>query len=198
MTQTKKEELDGFGSDVWGDADLAEHRDASLGLLQLSAALPLTTPSAALRERLLGDAVPEQRLARYAPAIAEMLDVSLAQAQQLIQRLDDPQAWFDVLPGVALMPAEGGPRAAGALRGFVRVRAGDEFPRHEHLGEEAVLIMQGYYADSLHGEVYGPGDVPRMQADSEHSFRVLADGPDLLGLVRADGGLRAMGQEFLP
>jgi anti-sigma factor ChrR (cupin superfamily) len=85
-----------------------------------------------------------------------------------------------------------------ALRGFVRVRAGVEFPQHDHLGDEAVMIMQGFYADSASGEVFGPGDTPRQTVDTRHSFRVFADGPDLLGLVVAQGGLRAQGREFLP
>jgi hypothetical protein len=142
--------------------------------------------------------VPEHRLARYAQPIAALLDIDVTAAEALIARIDDPSAWIDFLPGISLLPAPAGPHTVGALRGFVRVRAGVEFPEHEHLGDEAVMIMQGYYSDSITGAVFGPGDTPRMPVETRHSFRVFADGPDLLGLVVAQGGLRAQGQDFLP
>jgi hypothetical protein len=188
----KKDELDAFGRDVEDAAAV------DLGLSYVASELPTIPPPADFRARLLGAALPEQRLARYAEPIAALLDIDRTAAEALISRIDDASAWIDFLPGISLLPAPAGPLAWGALRGFVRVRAGFEFPEHEHLGDEAVMIMQGYYSDSITGEVFGPGDTPRMAADTRHSFRVLADGPDLLGLVVAHNGLRAQGQEFLP
>jgi hypothetical protein len=188
----KKDELDAFGRDVEDAAAV------DLGLSYVINELPAALPPIGFRDRLLGAALPEHRLARYAEPIAALLDIDVTAAEALIGRIDDPSAWFDFLPGISLLPVPAGPLAAGALRGFVRVRAGVEFPEHEHLGDEAVMIMQGYYSDSVTGEVFGPGDTPRMAVDTQHSFRVFADGPDLLGLVVAQGGLRAQGQEFLP
>ena len=188
----KTDELDAFLRDV------PDHRTADLGFAELSTELTPVAPAAGARERLLSAAKPEERLVRYAEPIAALLGIERAAACELIARIDDPNAWFELLPGISLLPAPGGPAVQGALRGFVRVRAGVEFPEHEHLGEEAVMIMQGYYADGVTGEVFGPGDVPRHVERSQHSFKVLADGPDLLGLVVAQGGLRARGQEFLP
>jgi hypothetical protein len=188
----KKDELDAFGRDVEDAAAV------DLGLSYVINELPPALPPADFRERLLGAALPEHRLTRYAEPIAALLDIDRAAAEALIARIDDPSAWIDFLPGISLLPAPAGPLTTGALRGFVRVRAGVEFPEHEHLGDEAVMIMQGYYSDSVTGEVFGPGDTPRMSVDTQHSFRVFADGPDLLGLVVAQGGLRAQGQAFLP
>ena len=192
MTRSKSNEPDAFWRDV------PDGTGADLGFACLSDTLTPVTPSDGLRERMLGAALPEDRLARYADRIAELLEIDVAAARALIARIDDPSAWFDFLPGIALLPAPGGPAVQNALRGFVRVRAGVEFPEHEHLGAEAVMIMQGYYADGVTGDVFGPGDVPQHAERSQHSFRVLADGPDLLGLVVAQGGLRAQGQTFLP
>jgi hypothetical protein len=192
MTRQKKDELDAFGRDIEDAATV------DLGLSYLTTDLPAITPPMGLRERLLAGAAPEHRLVRYAEPIAALLDIDVLAAKALIARIDDPSAWIDFLPGISLLPAPSGPRASGALRGFVRVRAGVEFPEHSHLGDEAVMIMQGYYADSVTGSVFGPGDTPRMAVDTQHSFRVLDDGPDLLGLVVAFGGLRAQDQDFLP
>jgi len=192
MTRSKSNEPDAFWRDV------PDGTAADLGFACLSETLTPVTPSSGLRELMLGAALPEDRLARYAGPIAKLLEIDVEAARALIARIDDPSAWFDLLPGIGLLPAPGGPAVHNALRGFVRVRAGVEFPEHEHLGDEAVMIMQGYYADGITGEVFGPGDVPQHAQSSQHSFRVLADGPDLLGLVVAQGGLRAQGQTFLP
>jgi hypothetical protein len=192
MTGQRKDELDGFGRDVEDAAAV------DLGLEYVATELPAVPPSADFRTRLLDAARTGERLARYAAPIAALLDIDSADAEALIARIDGPSAWFELLPGIWLLPAPAGPLAVGSLRGFVRVGAGVEFPEHSHLGDEAVMIMQGYYADGRTGEVFGPGDIPRHRVETQHSFRVFADGPDLLGLVVAHGGLRAQGQEFLP
>lgn len=195
MTRHSKDELDAFGRDV-EDAAPQDHVD--LGLTYVITDLAAATPSADLRERMLAAARPEDRLGRYVDPICALLGIERADALALLARIDDPSAWFDFLPGIQLLPAPAGTRAQGALRGFVRVRAGTEFPEHSHLGDEAVMIMQGYYTDTVTGEVFGPGDTPRHAVNTQHSFRVFEEGPDLLGLVVAHGGLRAQGQDFLP
>jgi hypothetical protein len=192
MTRQSKHEIDAFERDVEDAASV------DLGLSYVITDLPAVQPPAGLRERMLGAARPEERLARYAEPICALLGIERAEALALLARIDEPSAWLDLLPGISLLPAPAGSRAQGALRGFVRVRAGVEFPEHSHLGEEAVMIMQGYYTDNVTGQVFGPGDVPCHAVDTQHSFRVFADGPDLLGLVVAHGGLRAQGQDFLP
>ena len=192
MKRSHTDEPDSFLKDV------AEVPPDERPLVGLTDALPPAAPSASLRNRVLAAAIPAERLAHYLNQITAMLDIEPDDARALLARIDDPSAWFELLPGISLLPAGGGPRVHGALRGFVRVRAGVEFPQHEHLGDEAVMIMQGFYADGVTGEVFGPGDTPVHPIDSQHSFKVLSDGPDLLGLVVAQGGLRAQGQEFLP
>lgn len=192
MTRPKTDERDAFWREV------PDRSAADLGLAAVSDALPPIAAGAPARQRLLDAAIPEERLIRFAEPIAALLEIEPDAARALIARIDDPGAWFELLPGISLLPAPGGASVTNALRGFVRVRAGVEFPQHEHLGDESVMIMQGYYADGVTGEVFGPGDVPRHAEHTQHSFRVLEDGPDLLGLVVAQGGLRAQGQEFLP
>ena len=192
MTRFDSDGVDAFLEDI---LDVPE---AGIGLASVTGALPAAALSASLRDRILRSAQPEDRLARFAEPIAALLDTDLDSARAMLARIDDSSAWFELLPGISLLPVDGGPSVRHALRGFVRVRAGTEFPVHEHLGEESVMIMQGYYADAVSGAVFGPGDTPVHPRDSSHGFRVLADGPDLLGLVVAHGGLRADGREFRP
>jgi ChrR Cupin-like domain len=194
MTEEKTAEADAFMLELRAQQG---ERLSGAALSSLSDLLAQRTPSPLLRAKILEQLCPEERFARFAPAVAEILDLDRTRTLALLQRVDDPSAWFEALPGVAFLAADGGPRARGALRAFVRVRAGVEFPQHEHLGDEAVLIMQGHYRDNEDGAVYGPGDVPNMPVSTSHSFRVLEDGPDLLGLVVAYKGLRAQGQDFL-
>jgi hypothetical protein len=193
MTESKPAAADAFLGELSEQGDLL----VSFGLARLSEQLPEQAPSEPLRAQILDHARSEDRFARFAPAVAEFLDLELESARALLAQVDDQAAWFQALPGIDFLAADGGPRARGALRAFVRVRAGVEFPEHEHLGGEAVLIMQGHYRDSVDGTVYGPGDVPTHDTATHHSFRVFADGPDLLGLVVAHTGLRALGRDFL-
>jgi len=192
MTGSKTDALDAF---------LLEALDSSADDLEadsLVGQLPALAAPSGLRERILAAATPADRLARFAPSIARLLELELPAARALLLRIDEPSVWLNIYPGIDFLPAPGGPSVRAALRGFVRVRAGVEFPEHEHLGEETVMIMQGYYADGATGAVFGPGDSPKHAERSQHSFRVLADGPDLLGLVVAQGGVRTQQQEFLP
>lgn len=155
-------------------------------------------PSAPLRARLLSSARPETRLLRFAGAVAELLEISLERAGQLLARLDDRSAFSVELPGVSLFWVEGGPSLANAVRGFVRVEAGRDFPEHEHLGDETVLVLQGRYVDSATGQVFGPGELACMPAGSSHGFHVPAGGPDLLKLAVVHLGLRAGDKVYAP
>ena len=89
--------------------------------------------------------------------------------------------------GMELLHVQGGRRVAGAITGFVRIEAGLAFPEHEHLGEEAVLIVAGRCEDA--GRIHQPGDIVRMPASSRHSFRV-CPGPDLVYLAVVQRGMR--------
>jgi putative transcriptional regulator len=194
--------VDAFLSEVQAELDREAGVDAQLnaaaGLLHLSEALPAVVPSAGLRERILDGALTEGRLARFAGAVAELLDVGLDKAKALLERIDDPAAWSHELPGISFLWVDGGPRVAAAVRGFVRVSAGQEFPEHEHLGDEITLVLQGGFEDVERGRVFRPGEIDRMPPGTSHGFRALPGGPDLVKLAVVQTGLRALGQDFLP
>jgi quercetin dioxygenase-like cupin family protein len=192
-------ELDPFLSDL-EQHDLADEglSASELGLLALCDGLPEIEPPASLRARVLEDAVLPSRFGRFAEQVAELLDVGLDKARELLARIDDPAAWSHELPGVSFLWVEGGPRVAQAVRGFVRVQAGLEFPHHEHLGDEVTLVMQGAFEDHDRKRVFRPGEVDHMRQGTSHGFRVVPDGPDLLKLAVVQTGLRALGQTYLP
>lgn len=182
-----------------GHGDDAESMSAAeLGLIALCEGLNELEPPPELRARLLDDAVLPSRFSRFATQVAELLDVGLDKARELLARIDDPAAWSHELPGISFLWVEGGPRVANAVRGFVRVDAGLEFPHHEHLGDESILVLQGGFEDLERARVFRPGDVDHMSQGTSHAFRVLSGGPDLLKLAVVQGGLRALGQTFLP
>jgi len=169
-------------------AEEAELLDALCEGLQPTAADP------ELRQRILGGLTNDGRLACYVKPVAELLDVQLATAAQLLDRALDPQQFSTPLPGIGFLWVDGGPRTAEALRGFVRVAAGQSFPSHEHLGRESLLVLQGTLFDDSRQVQLGPGDLDVLPAGSTHAFRVPADSPDLLGLAVNEVGLRMLGK----
>jgi quercetin dioxygenase-like cupin family protein len=142
------------------------------------------------RARMLDELRPYDRFARFEAAVAELLQLPRADAAAALRRIDDPAAWLPQAPGLSYLPVESGPNAGFFLAGFLRVEAGLEFPEHEHLGEEITLVLQGAFEESNSGVLFRPGEPSYMPAGSRHTFRVLADGPHLVGLVTVKLGVR--------
>ena len=188
---------DAFAIDAQAETSDAEWVVAR-GLAYLCDGLPRVAPANELRTRLLTSARRPGRLVRFADQVAKHLDVTLAKAQELLERIDDATAWTHQLPDVSFLWVEGGPSVAAAVRGFTRVTAGCEFPEHEHLGDELVLVLQGGFEDAARGLCFRAGDVDRMPAGSTHTFRALPGGTDLLKLSIVQVGVRALGQVFEP
>ena len=189
-------ELDAFLREV--ELLEGELADGGLGLSALSETLEPTAPSDGLRARLLADIPETGRFARFAESVAKLLDLGLAQARTLLDRLDDDSLYEKELPGIAFFWVDGGPQVANAVRGFLRVAAGTDFPEHEHLGLETVLVLQGAFTDLARGKTFRAGDVDTMPADSSHAYRVPKDGPDLLLLSVTQVGAKMLGLTFLP
>jgi hypothetical protein len=188
--------LDAFLRELQELETETEHLEA--GLVQLSEALAPVAPPAELRARLMAALPVSGRYERFAAGVAELLDLGLDRARALLDKLDDATGFSVEMPGIALCWVDGGPRVANAVRGFVRVAAGTHFPKHAHLGEERVLVLQGSYSDPTRGRVLRPGDVDVMDADTAHDYVVPADGPDLVMLSVTQVGLRIGDQIYLP
>lgn len=155
-------------------------RTASLyGTLAL-AARPIA-PRSALRARL--DAATGSRLARFGEALARFFAVSPPRALQLLERVDDPSRWSEnPLPGLWLQHLRGGPALGEGDAGFVKFSPEMVFPRHRHVGEERVLILQGglVYPD---GRRLAPGDIGIAPEDSQHEHVSVPGEETLLALV---------------
>jgi len=79
-------------------------------------------------------------------------------------------AWDDYAPGLRIYVLEDDP-ALGRRAVLVWGRPGSGMPRHRHLGDEEILVLQGRLRDER-GE-YGPGDVCRSRVGSVHHEEVV-------------------------
>ena len=165
---------------------LAELDPADAAVLaRLADTLAPVAPDAALRSALLARARGPGRLDRFAAAVAAMVDVSIDKARELLDRVADTSRWErDLFPGMHALWVEGGPAAANCIRGFARLDAGAAFPEHEHVGDEATLVLEGVMLESG-GAVVRPGETIVMPAGTAHYYRAAPDGPDLLFFVVA-------------
>lgn len=66
----------------------------------------------------------------------------------------------------------------------MRLKKGMPFPRHRHLGNERVLILEGGYFDDQQ-RWYGPGDVHDMTEGTLHSLQMNAEQDVLLAVILA-------------
>lgn len=175
-------------SDLLADEELDEAELAALAdaFAALALAEAPMTPSAGLREAVLEGA--QSPLSAFAARLARLVDVSVERARELIARIADPAVWEPgVCDGMFLCHLPAGPSLAGAVVGFVRVTAGMRFPRHTHVGDEVVMVMQGGIHDES-GAVYLPGDIVPAAAGTTHEFRALP-GEELIYLAVVDEGV---------
>lgn len=191
-------ELDAFLRDL--EATESGQADAQLDPGQLAAALaePAESAPSDLRARLMAALSQTSRFERFAGAVSQLLDIDPGRAQRLLDELDNRSHFAEMMPGIELFWVEGGPRVANAVRGFVRVAAGLQFPEHEHFGEEQVLVLQGSFQDPSRNRVFRPGDISVMPKGSSHLHIVPLDGPDLLMLSVIQEGVGVGDQKFWP
>lgn len=162
----------------------------------LAVALPPVRPRDELRARLLASAArPEERYAPFHTRLSRLLDLGVERLTQIFRAAADESNWErPPIAGMSLFHFEGGPALAGADTGLVRMEAGSEFPLHEHLGKERVLVLSGGYLDSS-GTTYGAGQSQEMASGSAHSYVVLPDAPCVFCVV-LEGGITIGGKRF--
>jgi quercetin dioxygenase-like cupin family protein len=171
--------------------DVAEPTDAHVVDTLTALASARVAPPPGACARLMADALGSGRLAHYADAVAELLDLPVEAARGLLDQVDEPASWTsEVPPPAKAFWVPGGPRAAQCVRGFVRIPAGEPFPDHEHLGEERGLVLAGSFVDEALGRTLRPGDTFTMPAGTRHQPVVSPDGVDLLMLVVVRGGYK--------
>jgi hypothetical protein len=161
------------------ELDVEDELDVA-GTLALAAGS--AEPPPPLRDRILGAIRSTHRFDELEAQLATILDLPAAAVRDLLLAIDGGRKerggrWEDSpMPGVELLHFDGGPAVADAITGFVRIAPGAEFPHHEHVGEETVVVLQGACRDSS-GTVHGRGAVVRMQPGTAHSLVALGPIP---------------------
>ncbi len=105
--------------------------------------------------------------------VARLVDASPRRARHLLRLISDPTAWTNLYPGCRLMHLQPGPAVArpGLDVGFVSLEPSTPFPEHRHVGDEAVLVLQGTLVDCASGTVHSSGALVEMPAGSQHSIQ---------------------------
>jgi hypothetical protein len=136
------------------------------------------------RARLL--AAVSESSERYRPLfgkLTQFFDLNADALRAVFTRAQNEQEWEPgPLPGVSLFHFDGGPALAGLDTGFVRLKKGMPFPRHQHVGSERVMILEGgYHDDSQHW--HGPGDLHDMSDGTVHALHMNAEHDVLLAVI---------------
>jgi quercetin dioxygenase-like cupin family protein len=188
-------ELDALGRRDARDPARVDDRDPIAATLALSARP--AAPSGALRDRVLLSIATTHRFEDLEERLAELVDLPRAAAASLLLAIDSATAWSTgPRSGVELLHFAGGPAVASAITGLVRIAPGAEFPEHEHVGDETVLVLQGALRDSS-GSEHRRGEILPMPASSVHSLRAIGT-VALIYLAVIHGGVRIDGTLFGP
>ena len=158
---------------------LARELDQYLGLVAVA-------PPVDVKARLLASAG-AGRFESFAARVAQLFDVTLDRARELLGLIEKPAAWEQPIPGVSLIHFAGGPAWAAADCGFVRIARGCKFPWHTHRGEEVSVILSGTLRD-LDGTVLRAGDQLIHPQGTQHELVAEGD-DDVIYVARAMNGI---------
>ncbi len=157
---------------IGDDPKLAAELETYTELL-VTSTLPVAPP-ADIKARLLAS-VGGGRFERFSARIAEVFDVTVDRARELLGLVERAASWEHPLPGIGLIHFNGGPACATADCGFVQIAPGCTFPWHTHRGEEVSVIIAGTIRDA-DGRVLKAGDELVHTVGSQHDVVAEADG----------------------
>ncbi len=156
---------------------------------EVLAAIALTAeplePSQGLGDRLLASLEPDNRFETFVKRLAEFFDLRVDRIRELLASIAAaPNTPWQAsgLPGLYLLPLQGGPRLAKAGCQLMYMEPGQVFPPHRHLGDEWGFILQGWLHEDS-GREYGPGDLVHKSKGSRHSFRAQSEQAAIFGVV---------------
>jgi quercetin dioxygenase-like cupin family protein len=182
---------------IASDAALATELAAYQQTTDALAEVAPVAPSAAVLQRLMAS-IGGGRFEAFSGRMAKLFDVTIDRARELLGLIERPASWVQqIIPGISLVHFEGGPAAAAADCGFVRIVPGGVFPPHTHLGEEIVTILSGQLHDLTHDRVIGPGD-DYVQAEGTTHYLVCMGTEDCVYASRAINGIAVGGQRARP
>lgn len=182
---------------AFGDGDTEGTWDAAAAeaWATLGATLAPVVPRSIVRDRLLRAAAGRERLSpSLRDAVASLYSLSTDDTEALVARMNRASSWLPTpLPGLSLLPLTDAELPTdlmpdGPTRLLVRIEAGSRFPRHQHLGEEQMLILQGGLTTDG-GEHFGTGSCAVSLPGSVHEF-VIDEGGDCIAAVRLSDGIR--------
>ena len=152
------------------------------------------TPSPALRGAVLATIAAGTKLRGFTERLARLFDLGRERAGELIHEAGRPGAGWEAFPvlGVRLFHLTGGPRAAGADCGLVRLEPGVRFPVHRHLGDEWTLILAGEAEEEGTGARWMPGDLVHRSPGTAHAYRAVSREPLVFAVV-LHGGIELEG-----
>ena len=142
-------------------------------------------PSQSSRDRLLAALEPDTRFEAFVERLAEFFDLGAKRIRELLAHITavPHTPWQSSgLPGLYLLPFQGGPRRAKAGCQLIYMEPGRVFPPHRHLGDEWGFILQGWLQEDS-GREYGPGDLIHKTSNSSHSFQAQGNEAALLGVA---------------
>jgi len=148
-------------------------------------------PSPEVKRRLIAS-VGAGPFERFSSRLTSLFDVTVERARELLGLIERTASWEPQIPGVELVHFDGGPAAAAADCGFIRIAVGAMFPPHTHVREETAVILAGRVRDAASGTLYAAGDEYVMPPESSHALACEGDEPCLFA-VRASGGIRVGG-----
>ena len=161
-------------------ADLELYQVATLEMIEPVAASP------SVKARLLAG-VGGGRFERFSARMAQIFDISLDRARELLGLVERSGSWETPVPGIGLVHFAAGPAYATADCGLVRISSGCTFPWHTHRGEELSLVLAGTLRDHS-GRLLAPGDELTYTLGSEHALTVEGD-EEVIFAARAIGGI---------
>jgi putative transcriptional regulator len=182
---------------VAADAALA----AELAMYQQTAdaigsAIQPIAPPPDVKQRLMAS-VGGGRFEAFSARLAALFDVTIDRARELLGLIERPGSWVPQIPGISLVHFDGGPAAAAADCGFIRMTPGAVFPPHSHLGEEVVTILSGQVHDITNNRVIGPGE-DYVQTEGTSHYKVCIGDEDCIYASRAMNGIAIGGMRIRP
>jgi putative transcriptional regulator len=105
-------------------------------------------PPSGLRARFMASRTRKGKFGIFADRVARLFDLSLDDANALLEKAASPDSWMPFLvPGTDIIAVEAGAKRAGAAATLVRVAPGARFPDHTHRGTETMVVLDGGFVE---------------------------------------------------
>ncbi|MEM7253095.1 MAG: cupin domain-containing protein [Pseudomonadota bacterium] len=171
-----------FDADLVDDAQLQQALTEVQVLIGSLAEGAVVTPSAGLRDAVLGTLDAANPLGGFVERLASHFEISRADAQLLLDQVRPDGVGEPVAAPWRQLPYRGTyflavPNASAGDDEFcalVYMQPGTQIPHHRHHGREHMLILDGWAREN--GErVVGPGDEVISDSESAHKFSLQTD-----------------------